>query len=264
MVAMLCSTSVWADDAEEVLLDANFGTSPTGWTSIDKSPRTGVTWTWREDGYSSPTNYAYSDCVRLGSDYSSTHDDWYVSPALELKAGKTYKVKTLVGTSYNEVSQCVTTTLELGTSKSDVSSFSTIATLSTVKAKNANDLDEMGETNEVTVSEDGTYYLAFHGLQENDSQLWGFLLGMRVATDASTEGISNVAAGAGAMSYSHSSSQLSVPEGSTVSIYAANGAQAFSTEASQATIDLSSLADGIYVVKATDATGHTSTLKVVK
>lgn len=261
--ALLLTAPAWADDETTTLLKATFGTNPSGWTSIDNSPRSGVTWTWKESGYSSPKNWAYTPCVRLGSDYSSTHDDFYVSPALELKAGKTYKVKTLVGTSYNEAYQCVTTYLEVGKAK-NVSAFTQVAKLTTVKANNADDFDEMGETHEVTVGEDGTYYLAFHGVQEDDNQLWGFLLGMEVTEAPATDGINNVAVGEGRLAYSRTNSLLLAPEGASVNVFSANGAQALSAKCGGSPIDLSALSDGIYVVKVTDAAGQTKVLKIVK
>lgn len=261
--ALLMAAPAWADDETETLLRATFGTSPSGWTSIDNSPQSGVTWTWKDGSYSAPSNYAYTPCVRLGTDWSSTHDDYYVSPALELKAGQTYKVKTLVGTSYNEAYQCVTTYLEVGTARR-ASAFTEVAKLTTVKANNAGDFDEMGETNELTVSEDGTYYLAFHGVQEDDNQLWGFLLGMEVTKAPATDGISSVDAAAATAVYSRAGSRLLAPEGAAVSVFSANGAQAFSTKSTGAAIDLSMLTGGIYMVKVTDTTGQTKVLKIVK
>lgn len=180
VVALFCASFAWADGETETLLDVNFGTSPTGWTTIDKSERTGTTWTWKTSGYCSKTTYSYSNCVRLGRDWSSTHDDYYVSPALQLEAGTVYDVKTLIGASYNEVHQCVTMTLEVGTSASDASTFTKVADLETVNPNSAEDFDAMGETHQLTVETSGTYYLAFHGVQATEEQYYGFILGIKV------------------------------------------------------------------------------------
>lgn len=178
--AMTFAGSAWADDEVETVLSANFGTEQTGWTSIDKSEKSGTTWKWTQSGYCSGTTWSYSNCVRLGRDWSSTHNDYYVSPALELQAGVEYSVKTLVGTSYNTAEACVTTTLELGTSSSDASTFTKVADLTTVAANNSEDFAEMGETHTLTVDADGTYYVAFHGVQETDDQFYGHILGIEI------------------------------------------------------------------------------------
>lgn len=68
--------------------EINFADSQEGWTAVDNSPKPGTTWTYKP-------KWAYIQGVYYGSivmtmDYSSTSDDYYVSPAFNLEAGKKY------------------------------------------------------------------------------------------------------------------------------------------------------------------------------
>ena len=186
----LCGTATaWADD--DVLLDVDFtslSAAPSGWTSIDKSEKSGTTWAYSQYGYSDSQTYSYFPCIRLGRDWSSTHDDYYVSPALDLKAGTAYKIVTLTGTSYNTASQCVEMTLEVGTSNTDVTGYDELAKLEPVGYTKNKTKEEQSDTVEFTPAADGTYYLAFHGVQSEDSRYYGFILGMKVYTSDGESG----------------------------------------------------------------------------
>ncbi len=188
LLALFGSVVAWADDT--VLLDVDFtalSSAPSGWTAIDKSEKTGTTWSYSQYGYSDSQSYAYYPCIRLGRDWSSTHNDYYVSPALELKGGVTYKIVTLTGTSYNTAAQCVEMTLEAGTSQTDVSTFETLASLEPVGYTNSKTKAEQADTTEFTPDADGTFYFAFHGV-ESDSRYYGFILGMKVYTSDGESG----------------------------------------------------------------------------
>lgn len=180
LLALFGTMAAWADDT--VLLDVDFtalSSAPSGWTAIDKSEKTGTTWAYSQYGYSDSQTYAYFPCIRLGRDWSSTHNDYYVSPALELKGGVTYKIVTLTGTSYNTAAQCVEMTLEAGTSQTDVSTFETLTSLEPVGYTKNKTKEEQADTTEFTPDADGTFYFAFHGV-ESDSRYYGFILGMKV------------------------------------------------------------------------------------
>lgn len=120
------------------------------WTTLDASEKAGKTW---GPGSCYTDNGSISDIV-TAKDYNSAYNDYLISPAIKLEAGKTYTVKTLTallsGLDMN-------LTLELGTSSTDAASFKTVATL-TPEEKGYN--AEAVKTSEFTVGIDGEYYLA--------------------------------------------------------------------------------------------------------
>lgn len=122
----------------------------TDWTILDASEKTGKTWgpgsCYTDDG-------SISDMV-TAKDYNSAYNDYLISSAITLKAGKTYEVKTLTALLSGLDMEL---TLEIGTSNTDASKFKTVATLTPEdKGYNA----EAVKTSTVTVDADGDYYLA--------------------------------------------------------------------------------------------------------
>ena len=162
--ALLLSTmasGAWAQLAVPYSMDFSTITSATDfvdsdWTVLDASEKTGKTWgtgtCYTDNGY-------INDMV-TAKDYSAAYNDYLISPAITLEAGKTYEVKTLTALLS---SLDMTLTLELGTSNTDTASFTTLADL-TPEEKGYN--ADATKTTEFTVEADGTYYLAIRAKGE--------------------------------------------------------------------------------------------------
>lgn len=129
----------------------------TDWTSIDLTEDGYSTWKFDEYGfyhYSEPAP-GYIPAMVLNA-HSEMQNDYCVSPAFALEAGKKYTVKTKAANMNNYAS---TWTLEIGTNAADASTFTTVGTLypGTTYAKSA---DQPVQTSTVEVAESGVYYLA--------------------------------------------------------------------------------------------------------
>ena len=174
VIAFLGVTATWADDV--VLYESNFSTDPAtdGWTAVDKSTKTGTTWEFKSNGLmNGATDYNYGPVVRIMRDWNALNNDYYVSPAMELTAGTKYTITTATVINNNS-----TITFEVGTSKDDMTKFSSIKTLagSTLNYKN----DGMYETIEYTPSTSGTVYFAYHAVQTEQGSGNAYLCGLKV------------------------------------------------------------------------------------
>lgn len=137
-----------------VIYSIDFSKSQEGWTTIDKSTTPGKTWKFVSGNMGYYDYGQYYDCVSMDKDFSGgTANDYYVSPALTLSAGK-YTVKTFVAGNDG-----VTVSLQMGTKADDASSFHKLADLKPAGSYDPN----MAETHTVTIEDDGTYHLAFLG-----------------------------------------------------------------------------------------------------
>ena len=174
VIAFLGVTATWADDV--VLYESNFSTDPAtdGWTAVDKSTKTGTTWEFKSNGLQNgATDYNYGPVVRIMRDWNGLNNDYYVSPAMELTAGTKYTITTATVINNNS-----TITFEVGTSKDDMTKFSSLKTLagSTLNYKN----DGMYETIEYTPSTSGTFYFAYHAVQTKEGSGNAYLCGLKV------------------------------------------------------------------------------------
>ena len=174
VIAFLGVTATWADDV--VLYESNFSTDPAtdGWTAVDKSTKTGTTWEFKSNGLQNgATDYKYGPVVRIMRDWNGLNNDYYVSPAMELTAGTKYTITTATVINNNS-----TITFEVGTSKYDMTKFSSLKTLagSTLNYKN----DGMYETVEYTPSTSGTFYFAYHAVQTEEGSGNAYLCGLKV------------------------------------------------------------------------------------
>lgn len=139
----------------------NFGESQEGWTAVDNSPTPGTTWM-----YKSRAAYItgdYYDCVVLQKDFSSNCDDYYVSPAFTLEAGKNYTIE--FNTCAWNNGKGAALAFEVGSSNTDMSTFRSLKSIT---------LDENwtyppAQQMPLGVPSSGTYYFAFHSTspQEN-------------------------------------------------------------------------------------------------
>lgn len=174
VIALLGVTATWADAV--VLYESNFSTDPAtdGWTAVDKSTKTGTTWEFKSNGLQNgATDYTYGPVVRIMRDWNALNNDYYVSPAMELTAGTKYTITTATVINNNS-----TITFEVGTSKDDMTKFSSLKTLagSTLNYKN----DGMYETIEYTPSTSGTFYFAYHAVQTKEGSGNAYLCGLKV------------------------------------------------------------------------------------
>lgn len=158
------TTATWADDT--ALIDADFSTyaGTDGWTAVDKSTKTGTTWAWTSGAFSlgSAGNWNYASAVKIQSDWYAKHDDYYVSNAVELKAGSTYTLTTSAGKTSGTDGVL---TIEVGTSAEDMSTYKSIKTLTPVNTGNLT----ADETTTFTAETTGTYYFAYHAVSTRDN-----------------------------------------------------------------------------------------------
>ena len=128
----------------------------TEWTTIDNNGS--LTWAYVSDAFNMG-----SPAVSISAGYgvSETTDDYYVSPQFTLEAGKTYVVKTRVTDGFYLSGG--TFNLQIGTSATDASTYSVVSALSPYDSwsySNSSDVPEA--TYEISVSETGTYHLAYY------------------------------------------------------------------------------------------------------
>lgn len=148
-------------EAVEVPYEISFASETDAWTALDASETVAVTWKYGTgyDGFYNADG-TYSPCYRLEDDWGKPND-YFVSPAIKLQAGKTYTVKTNTGKAYDTPAVL---SLELGTSSTDATTFNKVSDIemaeNSVQYKNSYD---------VTVENDGVYHLAFH-VTNNDAE----------------------------------------------------------------------------------------------
>ena len=128
----------------------------TEWTTIDSNGS--LTWSYVADGFNME-----KPAVSISAGYGvmEESDDYYVSPAFNLEAGKTYKVSTRVADGFNLSGG--TLNLQIGTSVNNASTYSVVTDLSPVYSWDyANAADVPAIETEVTVEEDGVYHFAIY------------------------------------------------------------------------------------------------------
>ena len=170
----------------EVPYNVVFNAVANDWTTIDASEEAAVTWKYGTgyDGFYN-TDGSYSSCYSLEDDYGKPND-YFVSPAIKLQAGKTYTVKTNTGKAYDTPAVL---SLELGTSRTDATTFNKVSDIemadNSVQYKNSYD---------VTVENDGEYYLAFHATTNSaefplraEMYLMDFSIAEKAAPDVTAE-----------------------------------------------------------------------------
>ena len=173
-------------EAVEVPYEISFASETNAWTAIDASETVAVTWSYGTgyDGFYN-TDGSFSSCYKLEDDYGKPND-YFVSPAIKLQAGKTYTVKTNTGKAYDTPAVL---SLELGTSSTDATTFNKVSDIemaeNSVQYKNSYD---------VTVENDGEYYLAFHATTNStefplrsEMYLMDFSIAEKAAPDVTAE-----------------------------------------------------------------------------
>lgn len=131
----------------------DLGDNQRGWAALDASDVPGVTWAAGE--FYDNTSDKYFPGVVNKYDFENTWNDYYVSPAFTLEAGKSYKVKTR--TWKNTDPSAFTLSLMLGTSQTDASTFQKITDLEMQAVYDAT----ATEDHVFAVGKGGDYNLAF-------------------------------------------------------------------------------------------------------
>ena len=173
-------------EVKEVPYEISFASETNDWAAIDASETVAVTWAYGTgyDGFYN-TDGTYSSCYKLEDDWGKPND-YFVSPAIKLQAGKTYTVKTNTGKAYDTPAVL---SLELGTSRTDATTFNKVSDIemadNSVQYKNSYD---------VTVENDGEYYLAFHATTNSaefplraEMYLMDFSIAEKAAPDVTAE-----------------------------------------------------------------------------
>ena len=173
-LALFGVSAVWAGDATtstNVVLDADFSvqTGTEGWKTVDKSTKEGTTWGWWQNSFS--VGVSYVSAVRIARDWEALHNDYYVSPAVELKGGVTYTITSKTGKNNGGILK-----LEVGTSAEDMTTYSEVKTLSPISSGSPVTPEEIT----YTPTADGTYYFAFHAIQETSGSDYMYLFGLKV------------------------------------------------------------------------------------
>ncbi len=146
--------------------EITFNSTNDVWTTIDNSETPGTTWAfnndWGNDGFCLNGAWSAIPSYCIVQD-KGVADDYYVSPAFKLEAGKTYTVKTNSGQMY-EVDHNAALSIEYGKSSTDASAFTKISDITM-----ENSGTQYENSYDVTPEADGIYYFAYH-MKQNDTE----------------------------------------------------------------------------------------------
>lgn len=153
------------------------------WTAMDRSGNTGSTWSWNSWGYQeydtdwNPVGDQHP-CVSFSSDWNTDANDYWVSPAFALEAGKTYVAKAHTANNRSCLESGTTSfTMKLGTNKKVQSSFD--QTLGSIELNTVYDRDP--SSFEFSVQESGNYYVAFHISDSEGANAYGYIFDFSLA-----------------------------------------------------------------------------------
>ncbi|WP_278680832.1 hypothetical protein [Leyella stercorea] len=177
--------------------------SVSGWTAMDRSASTASTWSWNSWGYQeygadwNPVGDQHP-CVGFSSDFNTDANDYWVSPAFALEAGKTYVAKAHTANNRSCIESGTTSfTMKLGTNRKVQGSFD--KTLGTIELSTVYDRDP--STFEFSVEKAGNYYVAFHISDKTGANAYGYIFDFSLAEKKSvveepvaTEPVANLAA----------------------------------------------------------------------
>lgn len=160
-----------------------------GWTAMDRSGNVSSTWSWNSWGYQeydtdwNPVGDQHP-CVGFSSDWNTDANDYWVSPAFALEAGKTYVAKAHTANNRSCIETGTTSfTMKLGTNKKVQSSFD--KTLGSIELNTVYDRDP--STFEFTVEKAGNYYVAFHISDKTGANAYGYIFDFSLAEKGSGE-----------------------------------------------------------------------------
>ena len=216
------------------------------WTKLDRSDYASSTWNWGDGSFITFDENYNAGPTSLGS-YNISYDnsnfnDYLVSPAMYLEAGKTYVVTSQVFT--REYSDLRTLSLELGTEKKVAASYNKVGDIDMNVALLESEyqaLKDVVSTNEVTVDQDGKYYFAIHGAADEGKSVYAYVLNFSVVDKDAETGIGCVG--------------NLVADPASTAVYTLDGRRA---------ANITSLPKGTYIVKTKDASGNVKTVKVMK
>lgn len=160
-----------------------------GWTAMDRSGNVSSTWSWNSYGYQEydadwQTVGKEHPCVGFSSDWGTNANDYWVSPAFALEAGKTYVAKAHTANNRSCVESGTTSfTMKLGTNRKVQGSFD--KTLGTIELSTVYDRDP--STFEFSVEKAGNYYVAFHISDATGENAYGYIFDFSLAEKGSGE-----------------------------------------------------------------------------
>lgn len=160
--------SALASAQESVPYSADFDGTQKDWEVVDKSDVDGKTWTqWTYDG---------TPGMRFQDEYYAKPNDYYISPAINVEAGKTYAVTLRGCQEYADYYGKLTA--EVGTDKEDMSTFKVIGEHKPCTENKARFTDTYKFTAETT----GPVYVAFHASEYEgmDQYVYMDLFGMSI------------------------------------------------------------------------------------
>lgn len=150
---------------------------------MDRSASTASTWSWNSWGYQeygadwNPVGDQHP-CVGFSSDFNTDANDYWVSPAFALEAGKTYVAKAHTANNRSCVESGTTSfTMKLGTNRKVQGSFD--KTLGTIELSTVYDRDP--STFEFSVEKAGNYYVAFHISDKTGANAYGYIFDFSLA-----------------------------------------------------------------------------------
>lgn len=156
---------------------------------MDRSGNVSSTWSWNSWGYQeydtdwNPVGDQHP-CVGFSSDWNTDANDYWVSPAFALEAGKTYVAKAHTANNRSCIETGTTSfTMKLGTNKKMQSSFD--KTLGSIELNTVYDRDP--STFEFTVEKAGNYYVAFHISDKTGANAYGYIFDFSLAEKGSGE-----------------------------------------------------------------------------
>lgn len=183
-------------------------------------------------------------------------DDWLISPSVDLDASKRYILKYQLKTSMTYGTDIAVT---IGNEQKSSAQTQVVASYSQLLQNGFGNY----ETEQFSIPETGAYYIGFHVTTANYSVSMQNLE-VYVIKQSGTTGIEAVAK-SGVLAYNRSMAQLALPAGATAAaIYNAGGTLVANMAANGSSVDLSSLASGIYVVSVKDAQGNNYRMKIAK
>ncbi len=179
------------EEAVALPYSADFQAPVDGWSVITEETTGGSSWAYEpEYGFYDKATGNFMADVKLKSGNSGA--DYYVSPAFQLEAGKTYTVSTLA--AFNNTKNALDVSLAIGTSRTDASTYTVVKSLSPFTGNYSADNVEQTA---VTVEESGVYHLAFVGKTvdaDNSSIAHLFSFGIAEGTPTAIKSVTATAA----------------------------------------------------------------------
>ena len=232
-----------ADEQGELVLVKSFA---------DLNSTSAQDWVIEDVAGNSKWQYDYQNVFTFVYKLAQKDEEWLISPAIAMEKGTRYVLKYELKTALN-----YSTSIDVTVGNAQTH------TAQTFVAASYPDLKQNGfgeyESAQFSVEETGNHYIGFRVYDTHNTTSMRNLAIYRIS---STSGVEEEVA-APAAYYSTATATLYAAAGSRIAVYDLRGSLV-DERISDGRADLSQLPKGFYVVKATDAEGNTTTLKIVK